>query len=194
ATFAPATAGAQGTLVGRAWIGPETFTPGPQTGAFSDPNNGEVPPYHSQLFLGISSALSNGDGTYWAMPDNGFGTKDNSDDFLLRLYHVTPCWQTTDRRLGLAEPPSCFGQPPETILIGDFISLRDPNHVLTFPIVNGATTERLLTGADFDVESVQRAKDGSLWVGDEFGPFLLHFDSTGVLLDGPYEIPGVRSP
>src|SRR5262249_30845285 len=117
-----------------------------------------------------------------------------STDFLLRLYHVTPCWQTTDRRLGLAEPPSCFGQPPETILIGNFISLRDPNHVLTFPIVNGATTERLLTGGDFDVESVQRAKDGSLWVGDEFGPFLLHFDSTGVLLDGPYEIPGVRSP
>ena len=36
---------------------------------------------------------------------------------------------------------------------------------------------RLLTGADFDVESIARMKDGTFWVGEEFGPYLLHFDA-----------------
>jgi hypothetical protein len=29
---------------------------------------------------------------------------------------------------------------------------------------------RLLTGYDFDVESIARAADGTLWFGEEFGP------------------------
>jgi hypothetical protein len=52
----------------------------------------------------------------------------------------------------------------------------------------------LLTGADIDPESLQRAHNGDLWVGDEFGPWILHFDATGVLLDPPFSIPGVHSP
>ena len=38
---------------------------------------------------------------------------------------------------------------------------------------------RLLTGADFDIESFRQAKDGTFWFGDEFGPFLIHTDATG---------------
>jgi len=34
----------------------------------------------------------------------------------------------------------------------------------------------LLTGFDLDVESFVIAKDGTFWVGEEFGPYLLHFD------------------
>ena len=39
------------------------------------------------------------------------------------------------------------------------------------------------------------AHDGDLWVGDEFGPWILHFDATGRLLDPPFATPGgLRSP
>jgi glycerophosphoryl diester phosphodiesterase len=45
-----------------------------------------------------------------------------------------------------------------------------------------------------DPESLDRAHNGDLWVGDEFGPWILHFDAAGVLLDPPFAIPGVQSP
>ena len=109
-----------------------------------------------------------GDGTFWALPDNGFGAKTNSADFLLRLYHVTPRWQTASGGDG-------------QIQVNEFLPLSDPDHRIDFPIVNDATPDRLLTGADFDVESVVRAKDGSFWIGEEFGPFLLHVDASGKL-------------
>jgi hypothetical protein len=56
------------------------------------------------------------------------------------------------------------------------------------------TRERWLTGADLDPESLVRAPDGTFWIGDEFGPFLLHFAADGRLLEAPFEIPGMRSP
>ena len=36
--------------------------------------------------------------------------------------------------------------------------------------------------------------NGDLWFGDEFGPFLLHADSSGKVLEAPYGLPGVISP
>jgi hypothetical protein len=59
------------------------------------------------------------------------------------------------------------------------------------PVIVGG---RLLTGYDFDVESIARAADGSLWVGEEFGPYLLHFDGSGTLLDEPVPHPFLTSP
>jgi hypothetical protein len=56
------------------------------------------------------------------------------------------------------------------------VQLRDPDGKVPFALTRG---DRLLTGADFDIESVRRAKDDTLWFGDEFGPFLLHTDATG---------------
>ena len=53
---------------------------------------------------------------------------------------------------------------------------------------------RLLTGADFDVESIARMDDGTSWVGEEFGRYLLHFDAQGVLLRPPVRHPVLRSP
>ena len=38
------------------------------------------------------------------------------------------------------------------------------------------------------------AADGTLWFGDEFGPFLIHTDAAGRVLEAPYPMPGVRSP
>ena len=55
---------------------------------------------------------------------------------------------------------------------------RSPQIPVDPAIRNGT----LLTGADFDVESIARMDDGSFWVGEEFGPYLLHFSAQGVLL------------
>ena len=52
----------------------------------------------------------------------------------------------------------------------------------------------MLTGADIDPESMQRGHHGDLWVGDEFGPWILHFDADGRLLDAPFALPDLRSP
>lgn len=177
----PAGDPARATLLARATLPAYAPAPGPPTGAFSDPNNGMTPPYPSQLVLGISSMLPDGKGSFWAMPDNGFGTKGNSVDFLLRLYHFTPQWETARGGAG-------------TIDVGRFLSLSDPDHKVPFEIVNENTTDRLLTGGDFDVESVTRTPDGSMWVGDEFGPFLLHFDSAGKLLQAPIAHPSLKAP
>jgi glycerophosphoryl diester phosphodiesterase len=37
-----------------------------------------------------------------------------------------------------------------------------------------------LTGADVDIESIPRMNDGSFWVGEEFGPYLLHVNAQGL--------------
>ena len=52
----------------------------------------------------------------------------------------------------------------------------------------------MLTGADFDIESIQQVEDGTFWIGDEFGPFLLHVDANGKVLDPPIPLPNVSSP
>ena len=105
-------------------------------------------------------------GEFLAMPDNGFGNKANSGDFLHPgLLPASP----TSRRPAAG---------PATVAVGEFIEFRDPNGLIGFPIVNELTADRLLTGADIDPESIQRGSDGDLWVGDEFGPWILHFDAT----------------
>ena len=58
----------------------------------------------------------------------------------------------------------------------------------------GIRRRRLLTGGDFDIESVRVGRDGTLWFGDEFGPFLLHTSSSGRVLEAPFALPGVKSP
>ena len=185
---APATAGDRGgpdrgrhtavqpTLAARATLSADFLAPGPPSGALATPANGRQGPFAGQVVPGFSGMVDAGDGTFWALTDNGFGTQANSADFLLRIYRVTPQWRT--------------GQ----IEVGEFLSLRDPDRRVDFPIVNDDTPDRLLTGADFDVESVVRAPDGTFWLGDEFGPFLLHVDATGALLSAPVPFPAAKSP
>ncbi len=43
----------------------------------------------------------------------------------------------------------------------------------------GPPTARQLTGGDYDPEGFVRLADGSFWIGDEFGPWLLHFGDDG---------------
>ena len=171
-------------LLGRAVLPFDTFAGGPPAGAFVVPStqNGVTFPLPEQPVAGFSGIIDGRrTGEYLAMEDNGFGSKANSRDFLIRAYYVRPHFKTALGGSGSVE-------------VGDFVSFRDPGRKLDFPIVNEGTRSRLLTGADIDPESVQRGPDGDLWVGDEFGPWILHFDSRGRLLEPPYEVEGVRSP
>jgi glycerophosphoryl diester phosphodiesterase len=139
-------------------------------------NTDPVPaPGSVQPVGGFSALLKGPHGSYLALPDNGFGSKRNSHSFLLRVYAVKPHWRRGDVRVVGA------------------ITLRDPDHVIPFKLIDGASEERYLTGGDFDVESFRIDCRGTLWFGDEFGPFLLHTDLTGKVLEPPIPLPGVRS-
>ena len=114
------------TVVARATLSADFIAPGPPSGALATPANGRTGPFKGQVIPGFSGVVDNGDGTFWAMPDNGFGTKANSADFLLRLYRVRPRWETAAGASGRIE-------------VKDFISLRDPDGKIPFPITNGTT-------------------------------------------------------
>jgi hypothetical protein len=166
-------------LEARAILPADATWPAPFPGI---PNTDPAPaPGSTQPVGGFSALLDAGNGHFWAMPDNGFGNKANSRSFLLRVYKVRPNWET--RRGG-----------PGTVTILDDVTLHDPDLKVPFPIVNETTTDRLLTGGDFDIESLRIGRDGTLWFGEEFGPFVLHADANGKVLDPPVPTPGVRSP
>lgn len=169
------------TLISFAKLPVETYAIGPNSGNAVSGANGIYPPFKGQPIQGFSAALKNEDGSYMAMSDNGFGTQDNSADYLLRIYKIKADFKTKNKGTG-------------QVSVQSFIQLRDPNKRIPFEIVNGNTSERLLTGADFDPESMQRAADGSYWIGDEFGPYLLHFSAEGILLDAPIGLPNPLNP
>jgi hypothetical protein len=186
------------TLVGFASLPAESFAAGPTSGQFISAANGVKPPFtNRQPVQGFSSILRTTGGDFLVMPDNGFGSKMNSADFVLRVYRISPDFKTRSGGTG-------------TILIRSFITLHDPDRLIGFPIVAdreaypgppdgiavdpAVTRDRLLTGSDIDIESMREAPDGTFWFGDEFGPFLVHTDATGKLLEAPLPLAGVRSP
>lgn len=156
-------------LIARAVLPADTFAEGPPAGARVGHGFG------SQPVQGFSAVVGNGDGSFLALAD-GFGTLENSADSLLRVHRIRP-----DFRAGAGEPSG--------VDVLDFIQLADPDHQIKFAITHHFTRDRLLTGADFDLESMQRAPDGSLYFGDEFGPFLLHTSATGRVLEPPIPLP-----
>lgn len=159
------------TLERRVVLPADTFAAGPPSGfAITGDTNGRRVPFANQPVQGVSGVLPKWNGNYLALLDNGFGAKGNSPDFRLRWYEIRPAWMTGG------------------VEVVGYSELHDPNRVVPFPIVNGAL-DRVLTGADFDPESFRQAPDGSFWFGDEFGPYLLHTDSTGKLLEAPYPTP-----
>lgn len=171
-------------IEGRATLPADTFILGPPSGSkLGDEINGRRLPFESQPVQGFSAVLDadEADDTYWVVTDNGFGTDENSPDFLLRMYRISANFEVG--RGGAGE-----------ISVKDYIQLRDPDRHIPFRIKNENTEERLLTGADFDPESVRRDRAGDLWFGEEYGPFLLHTDATGRVLEAPFPQPNVRTP
>lgn len=169
----------ESTLVGRAVLPALTFAGPPASGGAlpAGTTNGITFPLAEQPVEGFSSLVAGRrHGEYLAMADNGYGAKVNSGDFLIRAYYLTPNFKTAGGGTG-------------QVRVGRHISFRDPDHLIGFAIVNDNTRRRLLTGGDIDPESLQRGRHHDLWVGDEFGPWILHFSSRGRLLDPPYAIP-----
>ncbi|MEH2036096.1 esterase-like activity of phytase family protein [Nostoc sp.] len=162
-------------LVGFASLPADTFSDGPASGAEISAN-GRTGPFPGQPIQGFSGVQFANSNSLYFLSDNGYGSKDNSADFLLRINRLDPNFKGTENGDG-------------TVKVLDYIQLSDPNNKVPFEIVNEGTTGRLLTGADFDVESFVFDKDGTIWVGDEFGPYLLHFDATGKLLEAPIATP-----
>lgn len=103
------------------------------------------------------------DGTYWVLTDNGYGNKVNSPDSMLYLTQYD-----IDFKTGKATPLKT-------------VFFHDPDKIIPFHIINESTDKRYLTGSDFDPESFQFA-DGALWVGEEFGPYLIKMDLNGKVL------------
>lgn len=173
------------TLVGRATLPATLFLPGPTSGAAlgTTPINGVTPPFAGQPIPGFSGILQEPDGTILGLPDNGFGSRANSADYLLQLQYVEPNWKTAAPASGSADSGNAR--------IKKTVRLSDPWHLAGFPITRA---DRLLTGADFDIESIQPAPFGFHWIGDEFGPSVLLVDPKGRLAAPPIPLPGVKSP
>lgn len=180
--------------------------PGPISGQFAGAGNGVSPPYAGQPIPGFSGMIpSVTAGRFYGLPDNGFGGQGNSADFVIGFYEVTPTFKTTgDGTISRG-----------AVAVNGFTPFSDPNGLLNAShITNGPVYGRTnyyptgariavdpaikngkwLTGADFDVESFTRLDDGSFWVGEEFGPYLLHFDAQGQLLRAPIAHPVLRAP
>ncbi len=171
-----------------------TFVAGPASGHLIDPANGVTPPFQGQPVQGFSDLLFHQQ-QWQAIGDNGYGSKQNSADSLLTVYNLSPAWKSSRGGSGVLSAGARF-------------VLSDPFNKVPFTIIaqlqhypgtnikvdQRVRQKRLLTGADFDIESFRIAADGSYWFGDEFGPFLLHTNSKGELLEAPIELPGIWSP
>lgn len=135
-------------------------------------------PFKGQPVQGHSGIKTMPDGTFWILTDNGAGSKANSPDFALYLNHYRVDFKS-----------------------GQFtrlktVFLHDPDKKVPFRVVHEGTRQRYLTGADFDLEGFQFA-GGSIWIGDEFGPFLIQADMNGkvqAVFETQVEGKAVRSP
>lgn len=163
------------TLVGFAALPADVFVPGANSGAKISAN-GRTGSFNGQPIQGLSAVQFADRDSFWFLTDNGFGSKENSLDFLLRLYQVTPNFRGRGGN-GEVKPLK-------------FFQLIDHDRKVPFKLVNEES--RMLTGADFDPESLVIASDRSVWIGDEFGPYLLHFDQYGKLLAPPISTPDLK--
>lgn len=122
-------------------------------------------PFKGQPVQGFSGYAMNRaeNGSVYMLTDNGFGTKANSPDALLMFHRMLPDFDSG--AIGLKET----------------VFLRDPDMKVPFRIAYEGEGGRYLTGADFDIESVQFL-NGELWFGDEFGPYLIRATTDGKVL------------
>ncbi|QHJ00318.1 glycerophosphodiester phosphodiesterase [Xylophilus rhododendri] len=190
------------TLAGHALLPAQSYMPAPKdapadlqsSGKFSDGKRTEAVgtveglsggrgtgvflPFKGQPLQGHSGIKRMEDGSFWILTDNGAGAKANSPDFMLYLNHYKVDFGSGKfRHLGA-------------------VFLHDPDKKVPFRIVHEGSKQRYLTGSDFDPESFQFA-GGALWIGEEFGPYLIKADLKGKVLavyDALVDGKPVRSP
>ncbi len=145
----------------------------PSGAALSSGINGVRTPFAAQPVQGFSAVLPQADGSALVLADNGYGDRGNSADFLLHVYRVAPS----------------YGQGRVAVTGG--FGLQDPAGKIPWRLTR---SDRRLTGADLDPEGFRQLPDGTFWISDEFGPYLLHTSATGDVLEAPVPVPGVVSP
>lgn len=215
-----AAAHAAPSLQGWAQMPAATFSDGPTSGQFGFTNAASPannPPYvNLQPVQGFSGVLQGAGGSYRFLVDNGFGTQASSADTLLRMYAILPDFRTATGGTGTVSAADwSTGAARATFDASTRITLSDTNRQLGFAIQAdyaqyyngnasrnpggiavdaGIRSARLLTGADLDTESVRQDKNGNLWFGDEFGPYLVKTDAAGNVLARDVSLPGVYAP
>jgi glycerophosphoryl diester phosphodiesterase len=170
-------------LIGVIVMPADAMRAGPPSGQFDgEGRRASAPRFEAQPVQGVSSIKPGGTaGAWWALSDNGFGGKWNSADYRLCIY------------LFDVRPRTEAGTDSRTALQA-VIELSDPAKFFPWRLADENTPERLLTGTDADPESLVIMPDESFWIGEEFGPWLLHFSVDGELLAPPVELPdNVRS-
>jgi len=215
AAIADVTPAGTAVLTGWARLPAATFSDGPTSGQFAGANayGTYAPPYPGlQPVQGFSAVLAGPRrNTVTVMTDNGFGSQGNSADTLLRTYDLRIDWHSRAGGSGTVQPVTRgLGLPRPGFDHRTRITLNDRQHRLTVPIQADLSTYygdpanppvdpaivrgRLLTGADFDIESVRRDHRGRLWFGDEFGPYLIRTDAQGTVQRAEISMPGVYAP
>ena len=126
--------------------------------------SGGTLPIRGQSIQGFSGIVALDRSNFLILTDNGFGNKINSQDALLMVHRVQVDWKSGKTKV----VKTTF--------------LHDPDHKVPFAIQNEANAKRYLTGGDFDVESIQKVGN-TLWIGDEFGPYLIKTDLNGKVLE-----------
>ena len=148
-------------LSGRAVLAADTFADGPPVGRFLAAEiNGRKTPFASVPVQGFSSLVRAGRESR----DGYIGLSDNGFGSQGNSGDVPLRWY----RLGI-------DMAAGTVTVHGHVDLSD--------------SLRSLNGADFDPESLVRLDDGTFWIGEEFGPFLLHLDGDGRLLAAPVSVP-----
>ena len=202
-------------LTGWAQMPAATFADGPTSGQFIAPNpfGTNLPPYaNRQPVQGFSGVLAGPRrNVFHFLVDNGFGAQNNSADALLRAYTLEINWRTRKGGPGTVNPADWdSGRERFAFDASTRLELNDANRKLTIPIqadfthyYNNAANpavdpairaRRLLTGADFDIESFRQDRNGNFWFGDEFGPYLIKTDRHGTVLRSEIPMPGVFAP
>lgn len=202
-------------LIGWARMPAATFADGPTSGQFAAPNpyGTNTPPFvNRQPVQGFSGVLAGPhEDIFHFLVDNGFGAQNNSADAMLRAYTLKINWHTQEGGTGTINPADWnSGRERSTFDARTRLELNDTRHKLTVPIQadyanyynNPANPPvdariragRLLTGADFDIESFRRDRWSNYWFGDEFGPYLIKTDANGTVLRSEIPLPGVYAP
>ena len=202
-------------LTGFARMPAATFADGPTSGQFAaaNPYGTNLPPFaNRQPVQGFSGVLQGPKkNVFHFLVDNGFGAQNNSADAMLRSYTLGIEWRTKKGGAGQVHPADWqSGRARDSFDASTRIELNDANRKLTLPIqadyasyynnaANAAVppavrAKRLLTGADFDIESIRRDHRGNYWLGDEFGPYLVKTDARGTVLRAEIPLPGVYAP
>ncbi len=160
---APADAPADLKISSKYTTGKRVDALGTVMGKSGERDTGVKLPFQGQPRQGHSGIKTMPDGTFWVLTDNGSGAKANSPDSMLYLNRYRIDWAAGT------------WVPLETIF------LHDPDRKVPFRIVHEGTDKRYLTGSDFDTEGFQIIGD-TLWIGDEFGPYVLKADRAGKIL------------